>query len=94
MQDQRVVGRTALDFEDAPQRRRVARVRTEAIDGLGRKNDKLAVTQSRNGSFQFLLSCTAQAGHAPILASRTARTRDVACTRHIQVSRETIEKSY
>ena len=53
MDDDRVIRRPLLELEDAAHRRRVLRVRAQAIDRFRREYDELAVTQRGDSGFKF-----------------------------------------
>jgi hypothetical protein len=55
MHDQRMRQRTPLELEYAPQGRRMAGMRAEPVDGLGRKNHEVPVPQRLHGGVEFEL---------------------------------------
>jgi len=58
MDDHGVIGGSALERENLGNRRRIGRVRSEAVDGFRRERDQLAGTQRLDGFLDFGLRCS------------------------------------
>jgi hypothetical protein len=56
--DHRMSRRTSLGLEDLAHRRRVLRIRAEAIDRLGGESHELTVAQGLHGALDFYLGCS------------------------------------
>ncbi len=63
MHDDGMGPRTPLGLENLRDRRRILRIRAEAVDGFSGESHELTVAQGLHGSFDLDLRCTDDADH-------------------------------